>query len=502
MTLLIEGLGLVLNWQCIVALCSGTVLGIIFGSIPGLSTSLALAVALPIGFSLKAMPAMALIMGCYVGGTSGGLLASILLNIPGTPSAVATTFDGYPMAKRGEAGKAISIGITYSFTGTVLGFLALVFLSPILARFGLLFGNYEFFGIGMFAMIIIAGLIKGSVLKGLLATVLGMAFALVGLAPIDSVARFTFGIARLRGGIDLLPITVGFYAISALIDAAKKSSTEEVRTIKFAGIKGLFGFSFRDFLSQIINCLRSALIGIGIGIIPGMGGNIASLVAYSTAKSSSKYPEKFGTGIMDGIVAPETANNAVCGGALIPLFTLGIPGDGASALMLGALMVFGLAPGPSLYSTQGGTVYGIYSLLLLASLSMFILIRVFLRWFCKVLEAPEYILLPALIFVAMIGVYGNTKSIVDMCLVLITGVVGILMRKLDIPVAPFMVAFILTPTIETNLRRGLMSAPNYSIMDFFSSTLFTVIAVLTVVFLFYSLFKDQIKKLVNRNKAK
>ena len=501
MELLFEGLDLVLNFPCIFALCCGTVLGIIFGSIPGLSTSLALAVALPIGFTLTAMQAMSLLMGVYVGGTSGGLIASILLNIPGTPSAVATTFDGYPMAKKGEAGRAISIGITYSFIGTLLGFIALVFLSPLLAKFGLLFGYYEFFGIGIFAMIIISGLIKGSVLKGLLSTIIGMAIALVGLAPIDSVARFTFGISKLRSGIDLVPITVGFYAIGALLDVARTGNDIKYEKFKFNGIKGLFGFSFKEFVSEIWNCLRSAILGIIIGIIPGMGGNIASLVAYSTAKNSSKEPEKFGTGIMSGIVAPETSNNAVCGGALIPLFTLGIPGDGASALMLGALMVFGLAPGPSLYATQGGTVYGIYSLLLLGAFAMFIIIRVFLRAFCKVLEAPDYILLPSLIFVAMIGVYGNTRSIADLWLVLILGILGILMRKLNIPIAPFMVSFILTPTIETNLRRGLMAAPNYSFFDFFSSPVFCVIAVLTVIFLGYSLFKEPIKKAI-RNKNK
>lgn len=500
MEYLSQGIALVVNWQCILAICCGVVMGIIFGSIPGLSTSLALAVALPISFSLTPMQAMSLLMGVYVGGTSGGLIAAILLNIPGTPSAVATTFDGYPMARRGEAGRAIAIGVFYSFMGTLLGFIALIFFSPILANFGLKFGYYEFFGIGILALIIIAGLIKGSVLKGLLSTVLGMAIALVGLAPIDSAVRFTFGSPSLRSGISLLPITVGLYALGALLDVARPHGEVKYETFKYNGIKGLTGFTFKEFVSEIWNCLRSAVLGLVIGIMPGMGGNIASLVAYSTAKSSSKHPEKFGTGIMSGIVAPETANNAVCGGALIPLFTLGIPGDGAAALFLGALMVFGLAPGPSLYASQGDVVYGIYATLLIASFAMYIIIRVCLPAFCKILEAPSNLLLPALIFVAMIGVYGSTKLYSDLWIVLVVGLIGVVMRKLEIPLAPFMVAFILTPTIETNLRRGLMTSPNYSFWDFFDSKLFIIIAVFTVLFFLYSLFKDTIKAAIQKKK--
>ncbi len=496
-----QGLLLIINWQCILAICCGTVIGIVFGSIPGLSTSLALAVALPISFSLSSIQAMSLLMGVYVGGTSGGLIASILLNIPGTPSAVATTFDGYPMAQRGEAGRAIAIGVFYSFIGTLLGFIALIFFSPLLASFGLKFGYYEFFGIGVLALIIIASLIKGGILKGLLATVLGIAIAMVGLAPIDSVPRFTFGIASLRGGISLLPITVGFYAIGALLDIARPQTDNQYEKFKYNGIKGLVGFSFKEFIAEIWNCLRSAILGIVIGIMPGMGGNIASLVAYSTAKSASKHPEQFGTGIMSGIVSAETANNAVCGGALVPLFTLGIPGDGAAALFLGALMVFGLAPGPSLYANQGDIVYGIYATLLLSSFAMFLIIRICLPAFCKILEAPSNILLPALIFVAMIGVYGNTKLYSDLWIVLVIGILGIVMRCFQIPIAPFMVSFIMTPTIEANLRRGLMAAPNYSFIDFFDSVLFVIIAIITAIFLLYSLFKDPFMAVIRKKRT-
>lgn len=491
--LLQQGFPLVFNLKCIIFLCFGVTMGIIFGVIPGLSTTLALAVALPISFALEPMVAMSLLMGVYVGGTSGGLISAILLNIPGTPSAVVTTFDGYPMAHRGEAGKAIGIGIFYSFLGTVFGFIALLFFSPMLAKFGLKFGNYEFFGVGVLALTIISGLIDGGILNGLLSAILGMAISLVGLAPIDSAVRFTYGFPSLRGGISLLPITVGFYALGALLDLTKPKDAVQYEKFKYTKIKGL-GFTLKEFVSEFWNFIRSAIIGVVIGIMPGMGGNIASLVAYSAAKSGSKNPEEFGTGIMSGIVAPETANNAVCGGALIPLFTLGIPGDGASALFLGALMVFGLAPGPSLYARQGDIVYAIYLTLFFSSVAMLIIIRSFLRGFIKILDAPSNLLLPTLFFVAMIGVYGSTKLYSDLWIVLILGVLGVVMRHLSIPLAPFMVSFIMTPTIETNLRRGLMAAPNFSFWDFFSSKIFIVTFILTILMLIYAFTKDLLKR--------
>lgn len=478
------------NPTCILLLCCGVTLGSIFGCIPGLTTNMCLAVTMPMSFSLPMMQAISLLMGVYVGGCSGGLIAAVLINIPGTPSNVATTFDGYPMAHKGEPGRALGIGIFYSFCGTLLGFLALITISPLLASFGLLFGYYEYFALGVFALTIISGIVTGNVLKGLGAAAIGMTIALVGMAPVDSVVRLTFGIRDLISGFRLLTLTVGFYAVGALIDTAEKAGekTEAVVIGKFK-MHG-FGFTFKEFREQFPNMIRSAAIGICIGILPGMGGNISNLVAYSVAKNNSKYPEKFGTGIIDGIVAPETANNATIGGSITPMLTLGIPGSGATALLLGALMVFGVTPGPMLFVNQADVVYSIYFLLLIGSLCMLIIIRGALPFFISMLKVPKHLLMPILILLCSVGAFASGKLIMDVWICFFFGVFSFFLRKMKIPIAPLVIAFILTPMIEANLRRGLMATPTGSILYFFTSPIVCVFFAITFLVIGFSVYKN------------
>ncbi len=475
-----EGLALITNLRCILLLFGGTILGVLFGCVPGLTTNMCLVVMLPLSFTLKSIDAISLLMGIQVGGCTGGLISAILINIPGTPANICTTFDGHPMAKRGEAERAINISLFYSFLGNLLGFAALISIAPWLANFSLKFGYYEFFAIGVFSITIISTLISDSVLKGLGSAALGMALALIGTAPIDYANRLTFGVINLDGGIQLITLTIGLYAFGALYEVAEKDLEIE-RTIQNTkrNIKG-FGISLKEFSQQSFNMIRSAIIGIIIGVLPGLGAHISNLVAYSIAKNQSKYPEKYGTGIIDGLVASETSNNATIGGAYIPLLTLGIPGDGSTALILATLIIHGIVPGPSLFRNQGDIVYAIFLLLLIASFSMLIVIKGLLHYFISALSLPEHILIPIIILLSVVGVFGSTKLIFDIWLCVFIGLLAFFMNKVKIPLGPLLIAYVITPIIEINLRRGLMVAKNRTFWEFFQSPIFCVLICLSI----------------------
>lgn len=491
--LLAKGFALVLNIPCLLYLSAGTILGIVFGSIPGLTTTMGLAVAIPISFTLNPVQAMALLLGSLCGGVSGGLISAILLNIPGTPSAVATTFDGHPMALKGQAGKALGIGILYSFMGTLLGFLALVTVSPVLASWGLKFGPREYFAVGVFSLTIISSLVGKSVLKGLGSAALGMMLALIGMAPVDGARRLTFGIRDLDSGFRMLTLIIGFYALGSLFQYAEKKKKDESFTVIQYKMRG-FGITVKDFLGQTWNMIRSAAIGVAIGILPGLGGNISNLVAYATAKKQSKHPEEFGTGIIDGIIASETSNNATFGAAFIPLLTLGVPGDNAGAMILGVLMVHGIQPGPLLFQTQGDWVYAVFILVLLAAFVMLIVELSALPLFVKLLSIPKYMLLPTVAVISIIGVFSSSRLIMDVWVCLGFGLFSIVMKKLRIPLAPMVISFVLTPMIETNFRRGLMMSPNDSFWFFFESSIFNVFIGITILTVLLNAIKNTRKK--------
>lgn len=270
LSLIATGFAEVCNPLCIALIAGGVLLGIIFGSIPGLSATMAVALCLPMTYGLEPIAGMALLLGLYIGGISGGLVAAILLRIPGTPASVATCFDGYPLAAKGQAGKALGVGIFFSFIGTLLGLAVLMFIAPSLASVALKFSYYEYFAVGVFSISMMASLISGSVVKGLVSGAIGLAFAMVGAAPIDGIPRLTFGFHALDAGFDILPVLIGLFAISEIIKAAKEKGKPQGKVLQDFKIKG-FGFSFAEFKSQIVNLFRSAAIGIGIGILPGIG---------------------------------------------------------------------------------------------------------------------------------------------------------------------------------------------------------------------------------------
>lgn len=480
--MVLEAFSLIFNPVCLVLILMGVIVGIIFGAIPGLSATMAIVLFLPMSFGMEPMNGIALLVGLYLGGISGGLISAILLKIPGTPSSISTVFDGGPMAENGQAGKALGIGILYSFIGGLISIFALMFVSPYLAAVTLKFTPVEYFAIAVFSLTIIASLSGNSLLNGLLSGLFGIALSLVGMAPIDAFTRFTFGQYQLLSGFDIVVILIGVFAVTDIILAGygRKHLADKMEKQTFE-LKG-FGITMKEFKGQIVNMIRSSLIGIGIGILPGIGGSTAGLLAYTAQKNSTKYPEKFGTGVIDGVIASETSNNAVIGGSLIPLLTMGIPGNTVTAIFLGGLTIHGISPGPLIFDKSGQYVYGIFLALIVANIFMIVFERAGLRVFVKLLDLPKHILLPLVMVCCVVGGYSSNSRIFDVWCIIIFGLLGLVFKKIKIPTTPLIIGFILGPMAEENLRRALQ-ASNGSIAVFFTrpiSLFFLIIAFLSV----------------------
>lgn len=483
-----------LFWQFL-----GTVVGILFGAIPGLTAVMAIVLFLPMTYGMSMGLGISVLLALYIGAISGGLISAILLKIPGTPSSVATCWDGHPLAEKGQATKALGVGIVFSFMGTIVSIVALAFIAPTLAKLALRFGPHEYFGIAVFSLTLIAMLSSGSMVKGLFSGVIGFVFATVGIAPVEGVVRFTFGNIQLNNGFDTLTVLIGLFAITEIIKVAESVKHEDqgtIRNLDMRKVKG-FGFSLAEFFGQTYNFIRSALIGIGIGILPGIGGATSNMLSYLVAKKQDKNPERFGTGVIDGVVASETANNATIGGALIPLLTLGIPGDGVTAVMLGGFLVHGIQPGPMLFRTQADLVYTIFASLIVCSVLMLLIEFYGLRLFVKLLKVPKHILLPIIFVLCVVGAFGLSSRVFDVWTILLFGVIGYGFIKFGIPQAPFIIGFILGPMAETNLRRGLMLSDG-NFMGFITNPLsgsFLGIAALVIIWpIVKPLFKKSAKK--------
>jgi hypothetical protein len=465
---------------------AGVAIGIVFGSIPGLSASMAVALMLPLTFSMGPTLGMNMLVAVYIGGISGGCISAILLNMPGTASSIATTFDGHPMAMKGEAMKALGIAIFFSFLGSEFSFIILSFFAPKLADIALKFTPAENFGICFFALTMVAVLSSGNMVKGLLAGLFGLVFALVGMAPIDGTPRFTFGSASLMGGFNTLTTLIGIFAVADILGSAEEMNKQSGRIIPINKVKG-FGFSMKEFVSFIPNAIRSALIGTGIGILPGIGGSTSGMLAYVTARNMSKKSDEFGKGNPEGIVATETANNATIGGALIPLLVLGIPGDGVTAMMLGGFLIHGLAAGPLLFVKNADVVYGIFAACIVCALIMLIVEWTCIKGFVQVLKVPKHILLPLILVLCAVGAYAANNRIFDVQSIVLFGIVGYLYKKFKLPTTPFVLCFLVGNMTETYLRRGIMTYKSFG--AFFSRPIFDIFFFVAIGVLGWSIFK-------------
>lgn len=454
----LAGIAQAFSWQAILANLLGVVTGIIVGAMPGLTYSMGIILLLPFTFVLPPIPAMAVLLGVYIGGMTGGSVSAVLLGIPGTPSAAATVLDGHPMARQGQAGKALGMALLASIFGGLFSLVVLMVLAPQIARIALRFGSPEIFALVLFGLSTICGVSSGSVVKGLIAGTIGLLLMTVGLDPIMGVQRYTFGRPELLSGVDMLAAMIGMFAIPQIIkdvlDLRNKDGCGDspgLDTRVSAALPSLPELA-RNFWTMI----RSALIGTGIGSIPGTGGPIAAFLAYDQAKRFSREPEKFGTGVLAGIAAPETANNAVTGGALIPMLTLGIPGDPATAILLGGLLIHGLRPGPLLFRENLTVVYGIFLTILIANILTLIVQFYGIRLFVKVLSVPKTYLLPIIVVLCAVGAFAVNNNVFDLKVMAFFGMLGFFLDRYGFPTTPVILALVLGPTLEGEFRRSLI----------------------------------------------
>ncbi|MDA0350291.1 MAG: tripartite tricarboxylate transporter permease [Verrucomicrobia bacterium] len=432
----------------------GTSLGIFVGAVPGLTGTMLIALVLPLTYGADPQYALTLLISIYVGAVSGGMITSILLRMPGTPASIVTTFDGYPMAQKGQAERALGLGVMSSFVGGLISWGFLVMLARPIALLSTKFGPFEYFSLVLMALVLIASLGGKSVPRSLFSGFLGILLSMPGIAAATGETRLTFGIEELLDGFKLLPVLIGLFAVNQIfrdIMDIKKENTMKAIETKGVSIK------WRDFTHHWFNLIRSSVIGTWIGLLPGIGGNIGSVTAYTVAKSSSKNPEKFGTGCEDGVVAGEAANNATIGGALIPLISMGLPGSVVEAVLLGALVIHGLQPGPRLFEEHPVMVYTIMGAMFLANIAMAVIMIVSMRGLAKISQIPRNYLLPVILIFCVIGSFALSNRLFDVWVMLGFGALGFLLESKNIPLAPFVIGFVLGPIAEENLTSGLIS---------------------------------------------
>ncbi|NLO86058.1 MAG: tripartite tricarboxylate transporter permease [Clostridiales bacterium] len=469
----------------------GVVVGIIFGAIPGMTATMAVAVFLPLTYAFDLVPALFLLLGLYVGGISGGLIPAILINIPGTPSSVCTGFDGHPMARRGEGERALKIGITSSLIGGLMSLLVLALLTPPLARLAIKFSAVEKFLIILFAMTVIAALSKGSMTKGVFAGFLGVLLALIGEFTNNNKMRMVPDMFKmqLRGGFELLPVLIGLFAIAQMFQEAEKGM-KSTNLNEGVDVSNAVKFSLKDFKGQGVNLVRSGLLGTLMGILPGVGGSAASLIAYSQAKSWSKHPEKLGTGAIEGLVASETSNNGLTGGALVPLLSLGIPGDSTTAVLIGAFMLQGIQVGPLFIQQNPATWNWILLALLLCNILMFVLMFFPIKHIAKIVNIKSCRLYPVIVLMCIVGAYAiRSGNMFDVWSLLIFGILAYVFGKIGLPTAPFLIGFILGGDLEKYFMSA-MNGNDYNLLCFFQRPIALVIWVLIIGFLGYAIWDN------------
>lgn len=485
---LLSALDMLLTTQNMLAIFAGVAFGVFMGAVPGLTGTMGIALVIPLTYAFEPITAFALLLGTYKGALFSGCIPAILINTPGTPAAAATVLDGYPLTKQGRGGEAMGMALWSSVIGDVISTIALIFGAILLAQLATKFGPAEFAMLVLFSLTIVAGVSGDSMVKGLIAAAVGFIFATVGLDPMMASPRFTFGEVTMMNGISLMAMLIGLFAVSELLiqsETSVKSAAKVVvpkATISIAKI--------REKLPTII---RGSFIGIVLGSIPGLGATPSAFLSYAEAKRASKTPEKFGKGSLDGVAAAESANNATAGGALIPLMALGVPGDVVTAVLLGAFLIHGLAPGPQLFAENLDLIYAIFIALLIAALMLPIIGLAAIRLFSKIALIPRFVLYPIIGILCLLGVFGFNSSPTDLWVMLGFGVLGYAMRKLSFPLAPMMIGFVLEPIGEQSVRQALtISSGNWTV--FVSSPisiLFLLLTVLSVAFIARRTLRDQ-----------
>ncbi len=484
--------------------------GILIGSIPGLTATMGIALLVPFTYGLDFIPGVAMLLGIFCGGMYGGSIAAILIHTPGTPSAAATVLDGYPMGQKGQASRALTLSLFSSFCGGIIGAIVMTFLSPTISKVALKFGPGEFFALAVFGLSVIVSISGKSIIKGLISAIFGLLMGTVGMDKTCAYLRF-FKFTGFYDGIPFIPALIGLFAISEVIANFEQLLTgtkpEGAKLVHYSGnpviaylksvIKNVIP-SKSDAKTIAPHVLKGGLIGTFIGSIPGAGGDIAAFVSYSEAKRSSKTPEMFGKGAPEGIAAAESANNGCSGGAMIPMLALGVPGDSNTAVLMGAFIMHGFQPGPMMYVEHLDIVYSVFGALLAANLAFLIVGMLGINAFSKVISIERYVLIPCILVLSLVGSYAINQSMFDVYFAIVMGVIGYLLQKYGFTLSPILLALILGPLSESNIRR-YMQIVDGNFMQIFTRPICNVFFTLAVISLITAVLNQ--RKIAKREAA-
>ena len=471
----------------------GVLLGIVFGCLPGISSTMALAILLPVTYALTPEGAMVFLMSVFAATVYGGSISAIMINIPGTPGAIVTQLDGYPMARKGKAGEAMFYSLYSSTIGGFIGLAVLMLVAPLVAKAAMQFRSPEFAMATVLGLTMLAYSTPGSTFRGILSGCIGLLCGMVGFDSLTDVPRFTFGSGTLLNGVELVPVTIGLFGMAEVMRNIDGVSAIERISTNLGRL-----WPSREAIRKVWpSILRGSAIGIGVGAIPAAGSAIAVAVSYAQEQRLSKRSKEFGTGVPEGIAGPEAANNACIGGALIPMMTLGIPGDTMTAVLMGALLIHGLRPGPMLFEEHTGFVAAVYVSLFIGTLLTFVFGMALMRQFVRLLQAPSHILLVLITLLCIIGAYAMRNNMTDVYVMIAFGIIGYIMSALHIPVAPLAFGLILGPLLEENLRRSLIVSDG-SWMIFVERPIAFTMLLLSVLALSYPMFAPALRRMWRR----
>ena len=455
MDLFFDGLQMLLQWQHFLIIPVGLALGIVVGAIPGLTSDLGIILCIPLTYGMEPTMAILMLLAIYCGGTYGGSVTAILINTPGTSANAATLFDGYPLARNGQAYKALSMALFASTIGGLISAVALLFLAPQIAKITLLFGPAEYLALSVFGLSVIAGVSNKSVLKGLIGACIGIFISTIGMDNISGTTRFTFDKINLMSGVNLIIALIGLFAISEIMVKSQYNPLTDRKTVSASSIT-----KCKVTREEYKRCRKpigiGSLIGVIIGATPGTGGGLAAFISYNQVKTTSSHPETFGQGEIEGVAASESANNGACGATMIPMLTLGVPGDGATAILMGAFMIHGMVPGPMLFRDQGNILYAIMLGLIVVNVFMYLIGSVFTKFYAHITRIPYEILACIVLTFCVAGAYSTSNSLYDVYIIVVVGILAYFLRRMDFQLVPILLGIVLGPLAEMNFRRALI----------------------------------------------
>ena len=497
--LLGQSFSVVFNPVTLLYICVGTIVGVVMGAMPGISASMAVVIAMTFSYALDPLPAIALLVAVYCAAITGGGISAILFSIPGTPSSATTTFDGYPMAQRGEGGKALGVMLITSAIGGIISCIALLMLTQPLASVALKFGPSELFAVAFLGLSILVTLDKGNVVRTVASGLIGLWLACIGIDPIKGDIRFTFGSPLLAAGIELIPVMIGLFAAVEVFKQLSRKKAKKAEMV--SGSVSTKLMSFKELWEMKITILRSSILGTVIGILPGAGATIAAFLSYAIEVRSSKNPETYGKGNPRGVAASEAANNAATGGAMVPLLALGIPGGNAAAIMATALAIKGVNMGPLLLATKPIYLYTVFTSMFFTNIFMVIVAIGIAKVFAKVLSIPYSMLGTIIIMLCFLGSYSNGRSITDIYIMVIAGVIGYLFNRAHFNSAALILGLVLGPMVEKNLRNAIILAKGNLYQVFIAKPITLVLMIAIILMLVFPLVKPFFMKLFKKEKA-